>query len=117
MKVISHYSETESKQFDGEVVKGVNGRVVIGQKDNALNFCMRIFTIAPEGHTPRHSHAWEHEILVHSGSGQVWQDGKWVDVKAGAVIFVPGNEEHQLRNSSAADFVFACVIPKGAPEL
>ncbi len=117
MKVISHYSETESKQFDGEVVKGVNGRVVIGQKDNALNFCMRIFTIAPEGYTPRHSHAWEHEILVHSGSGQVWQDGKWVDVRPGAVIFVPGNEEHQLRNSSAADFVFACVIPKGAPEL
>ena len=32
---------------------------------------MRIFEVEPEGYTPRHAHDWEHEILVHSGSGQV----------------------------------------------
>jgi len=117
MKVVSHYSEIESQQFDGDVVKGVSGRVVIGKNDSAPHFCMRVFTIAPEGFTPRHSHDWEHEILVHKGSGQVFQSGDWVDVKAGSVIFVPGNEEHQLRNNSSEDFVFACLIPKGAPEL
>jgi len=117
MKIISHYSEIEAKQFDTEIVKGVTGRIAIGKDDNAPHFCMRVFTIAPGGYTPHHSHDWEHEILVHSGSGQVFQDGSWVDVRAGSVIFVPGNEEHQLRNPSAEDFVFACLIPRGAPEL
>ena len=117
MKVISHYSDIDSKHFEGDLVKGVTGRIAIGKSDNAPNFCMRLFTIAPQGHTPRHAHDWEHEILVHAGKGQVFQGGKWVDVKAGSVIFIPGNEEHQLRNNSTDDFVFACLIPKGAPEL
>lgn len=117
MKVITHYSDADSKSFDGDAVKGVTGRVVIGAADDARNFCMRVFTIAPDGYTPRHAHDWEHEILVHSGAGQVFREGDWVDVSAGSVIFIPGNEEHQLRNNSEEDFVFACLIPKGAPEL
>lgn len=117
MKVISHYDSIDSQQFEGDVVKGVTGRIAIGQKDGASNFCMRIFTITSGGYTPRHSHDWEHEILVHSGSGQVLREGEWTDVTAGSVVFIPGNEEHQFRNNADADLVFACLIPKGAPEL
>jgi len=117
MKIVSHYSAAPSHKFDGEAVKGVTGRVVIGQEDGAPNFCMRIFTLAAGGFTPRHSHDWEHEILIHQGSGQVLKNNEWVDISAGSVLFIPGNEEHQLRNSSESDFVFACLIPKGAPEL
>lgn len=117
MKVVSHYSDIASQHFDGEVVKGVTGRIAIGKEDGAPNFCMRLFTIAPGGFTPRHAHEWEHEILIHAGSGQVFQTGEWVDICAGSVIFIPGNEEHQFRNSSDDDLVFACLIPKGAPEL
>jgi quercetin dioxygenase-like cupin family protein len=117
MKVVSHFDTIASQQFDGDVVKGVTGRIAIGQKDGAPNFCMRIFTIAPGGYTPRHSHDWEHEILVHAGTGQVLQSGEWQDISSGSIIFVPGNEEHQLRNNSDADLTFACLIPKGAPEL
>jgi len=117
MKVVKHYSAIESRQFDGDVVKGVNGRIAIGKQDGAPHFCMRIFTIAPGGYTPCHAHEWEHEILVHAGTGQVLQNGNWVDIAAGTVLFIPGQEEHQLRNNSSADLVFACLIPKGAPEL
>ena len=117
MKVISHYDSIDCQQFDGDVVKGVAGRIAIGQEDGAPNFCMRIFTITSGGFTPRHSHDWEHEILVHSGSEQVLREGEWTDVSAGSVVFIPGNEEHQFRNNSDADLVFACLIPKGAPEL
>ena len=117
MKVVSHYDTIESQQFNGDVVKGVTGRVAIGKEDGAANFCMRIFTIAPGGHTPRHAHDWEHEILIHSGSGQVLKEGQWIDVTSGSVVFIPGNEEHQFRNNSDGDMVFACLIPKGAPEL
>jgi quercetin dioxygenase-like cupin family protein len=117
MKIVSHYSDTDSQKFDGDVVKGVTGRVLIGKKDGAPHFCMRVFTITPGGFTPRHAHEWEHEILIHSGSGQVLQDGAWKDVSSGSVIFIPGNEEHQFRNNSNSELTFACLVPKGAPEL
>jgi len=117
MKIIKNYSEIESQTFDGEQVKGVTGRVAIGAADGASHFCMRIFTVKPDGFTPRHSHEWEHEILFHSGRGQVLQNGTWQDVSAGSIAFIPGNEEHQIRNNTTADLVFACLIPAGAPEL
>jgi quercetin dioxygenase-like cupin family protein len=33
------------------------------------------------------------------------------------VVFIPGNEEHQLKNAGDELFTFVCVIPAGAPEL
>ena len=117
MKIVSHYSNTPFQEFDGDVVKGVTGRVVIGQDDGAPHFCMRIFALAAGGFTPLHSHDWEHEVLIHEGNGQVFRENEWVDISRGSVVFIPGNEEHQFRNNSDRDLVFACLIPKGAPEL
>jgi quercetin dioxygenase-like cupin family protein len=117
VKILTHYSDSEPRQHSGDEVQGVTGRVVIGKEDGARNFCMRVFTISPGGHTPCHSHDWEHEVIVHAGSGQVLQAGTWVDVSAGSVIFIPANEEHQLRNNGSEGFVFVCLIPTGIPEL
>lgn len=116
MKVVN-FKEAESQSFNSEIVKNVTGRVVIGKEDGAPNFCMRVFTIGTDGFTPRHSHEWEHEIFVHSGHGQLFQQGKWLDVQAGSVIFIPGNEEHQLKNTANEDFTFVCLIPSGVAEL
>lgn len=116
MKVI-HYSAIPSRSCNSDTVKNVQGRVAIGKDDGAPNFCMRLFTIGPEGHTPRHSHTWEHEIFIHAGKGQVYQDGRWTEVTTGTVIFIPGNEEHQLRNDGNDDFTFLCLIPQGVDEL
>jgi quercetin dioxygenase-like cupin family protein len=116
MKVI-HYSAIPSSSFNSDTVKNVQGRVAIGKDDGAPNFCMRLFTIGPEGHTPRHSHAWEHEIFIHAGKGQVYHEGRWTDVTTGTVIFIPGNEEHQLRNHGSDDFTFLCLIPQGVDEI
>ena len=116
MKII-HYTDATPQSFDGEQVRGVTGRVVVGQTDGAANFCMRVFELSPEGFTPRHQHEWEHEIFFHSGEGEVYQNGEWQTVKPGSVVFIPGNELHQIRNRSAGKLVFACLIPSGAPEL
>jgi len=116
MKVL-HYSEASSRSFDSEIVKNVTGRVVIGKDDGAPNFCMRAFTIGADGFTPRHAHEWEHEIFIHSGKGQVFQKGQWTDVEAGTAVFIPGHEEHQLRNRGNEDFTFICLIPRDVPEL
>ncbi len=114
---IREYSSIESKQFSGSEVKGVTGRVIIGKKDGAENFCMRIFEISPGGFTPKHSHAWEHEIFVHRGEGVVFKDGEWVPIKSGTTIFIQPEELHQMKNTGEDILTFVCLIPSGAPEI
>ena len=116
MKII-HYREAEPKHFNSDIAKGVTGRVVIGKADGADNFCMRFFELSAGGCSPRHSHEWEHEIVIHSGKGEVLCQEKWVPVTPGYVIFIPGNEDHQIRNAGDEPLVFACLIPSGFPEL
>ena len=116
MKIIN-YTQATSHAFDNETVKGVTGRVVIGKDDGAQNFCMRVFTVAAGGFTPRHSHAWEHEVFVHAGQGQMFRQGEWVDVKSGSVLFIPGGEEHQFKSTGSDDFIFVCLIPTGIAEI
>jgi quercetin dioxygenase-like cupin family protein len=113
----AHYKTIQSTIFDNDIAKGVTGRIAIGKADGAPNFCMRLFEVAKGGYTPRHSHAWEHEIFVHSGEGEVYSNGDWHPISRGHTVFIPGDEEHQIKNRGDGDLVFVCLIPKGAPEL
>jgi quercetin dioxygenase-like cupin family protein len=114
---IDFYTHLAAQKFDSDTVQGVTGRVAIGQSDGAPNFCMRVFELDPGGFTPRHQHDWEHEIFFHQGQGEVWHDGQWRPVEAGAFAFIPGREMHQIRNRGDRKLVFVCLIPAGAPEL
>jgi quercetin dioxygenase-like cupin family protein len=114
---IMHYTEQEPVLFDSNATKGVSGRVVIDQKDGAKTFCMRIFELSKDGFTPCHSHDWEHEIFIHSGDGEVLNNGKWSKLSKGYVLFIPGNEEHQIKNIGEKPLIFACLIPSNAPEI
>jgi len=116
MKIIN-YTQAPGQTFQSESVKGVTGRVVIGKDDGAANFCMRVFTLASGGYTPRHSHAWEHEVFIHAGQGQMLRQGEWIGVEAGSVCFIPGGEDHQFRNTGENEFTFVCLIPSGVPEI
>ncbi len=114
---IKQYGELEATLFDNDQAKGIAARVVIGKKDGANNFYMRVFEISPGGYTPKHSHDWEHEMFVHSGQGEVYDDGKWHQFKSGNVVFIPANELHQMRNTGKELLVVVCLIPGSAPEL
>jgi quercetin dioxygenase-like cupin family protein len=116
MKLLN-YRQIAPRNFDTNAMKGVAGRVVIGKQDGAENYFMRIFEIMPGGFTPKHTHDWEHEIFIHSGKGEVYADGNWHPVAADDSIFIPANEEHQLRNNGRDVFIFLCLIPSKAPEL
>ncbi len=116
MKLI-HYTEEQAKAYPSDLAKGAVGRVVIGKADGKTSFCMRVFEITPGGHSAKHSHEYEHQVFIHAGQGQVWNGEQWRDISAGSVIFIPGGEEHQLKNTGSDTVVFACVIPAGAPEL
>ncbi|MDI6741493.1 MAG: cupin domain-containing protein [Smithella sp.] len=116
MKLIK-YTTVSPTLFDNDVAKGVVGRVVAGKADGANNFCMRIFEIVPGGHTPKHAHSWEHEMFVHSGAGEIYGNGQWNTIESGNVIFMPPDEEHQVRNTGKELLILACLVPSIAPEL
>jgi len=116
MKLIT-YSEVNPTRFDNGPARGVAARVVIGRAAGAPHFCMRVFEIAPGGHTPKHAHAWEHEMFVHGGQGEVYGNGRWHKMQAGNAIFIPGQEEHQMKNTGREPLIVVCLVPAGAPEL
>ncbi|MFO7750603.1 MAG: cupin domain-containing protein [Desulfobacteraceae bacterium] len=116
MKMV-HYTDIDPVQFDNDAVKNIKGRVLIGKADKAENFCMRLFEIEKNGHTPFHAHEWEHEIFVHSGRGEAFSNNEWLPVSRGTALFIPGGEEHQIRNISEDPLIFLCLVPSTAPEL
>jgi quercetin dioxygenase-like cupin family protein len=116
MKIINYRSVTPT-HFDNDQTKGVAGRVVIGKNDGANNFCMRIFEIAAGGNTPKHAHPWEHEMFIKAGVGEIFGNGKWNPIQPGKIIFMPPNEEHQVRNTGRELLILACLVPSIAPEL
>lgn len=114
---IKQYTEVQPTHFDNDQAKTIDARVVLGKNDGANNFYMRVFEIAPGGHTPRHSHAWEHEMFVYSGEGEIFGNGQWQPLQPGKVVFIPGNEEHQMQNPGKELLIVVCLVPASAPEL
>lgn len=116
MDVKAAMSVTNQPVPDPEA-KGVSVRWLIGPDDKAPNFHMRQFEIAPGGHTPRHRHAWEHEVYVLGGAGKVYcEHGGEKTIRAGSVVFVRPNEEHQFLNDGWDKLTFLCLIPiEGCP--
>jgi quercetin dioxygenase-like cupin family protein len=114
---ILKYADIKATHFGSQEAKGVAACIVVGKNDDANNFCMRVFEISAGGHTPKHSHDWEHEMFIHSGEGEIYGNDRWNPVKAGNVIFIPGNEEHQIRNYGKELLIVVCLVPSKAPEL
>ncbi len=109
MKVV-HYTEVPAEDPGGET-KGVTVRWLISREDGAPNYYMRIFEVAPGGHSPLHRHPWEHEVYVLSGEGEVIGEGGAAPLRPGTAVFVPGDELHQFRNTGEQPLRFICTIP------
>jgi quercetin dioxygenase-like cupin family protein len=108
---VVHYSDVPAQQY-GDEAPGTSIRWLIDDThDGAPVYSLRIIEVEPDGHTPRHSHPFEHENFVVEGQGRVWLNGKWHPVRAGDVIFVPGGEEHTYENTGSTTFRFLCGIP------
>ncbi|MCB7129964.1 MAG: cupin domain-containing protein [Candidatus Brocadiales bacterium] len=103
------------RDFSAEpVIEGareVKIRWMINEDKGADNFVMRHFEIDPNGHTPMHTHAWEHEIFVLSGEGAVVNGEGEKALKEGDVVFIPKGERHQFKNAGKSAFTLLCMIP------
>ncbi|MER3501941.1 MAG: hypothetical protein IMHGJWDQ_001571 [Candidatus Fervidibacter sp.] len=92
--------------------EGVRVRWLIGEKEGATNFHMRLFELSPGAATPWHQHPWEHEVFVLEGEGVVRSEQGEHPLKGGTVVFVPPNEWHQFRNTHPEKpLKFLCLIP------
>lgn len=92
-------------------VEGVKMRVAIGRDEGAPRFVLRHFELAAECATPRHAHWWEHEVYILKGKGEVLTPDGFKEIGPGDTVFVPGDEEHQFRNTGDDAMEFICVIP------
>jgi quercetin dioxygenase-like cupin family protein len=113
MKVQSIESHAQTP-VDMEGAEKVKMRMLIGPADHAPNFHMRHFEVQVGGHTPHHSHDYEHEVLILKGNGVAKSEQGDRQCRPGDVVFVPANERHQFVNAGDTPFEFICLIP--APE-
>lgn len=107
--------KTNYKDVVGEFpddCKGVDFRQLIADKAGPPNFYMRLFIVKPGGHTPRHSHAWEHEVFVVKGKGKIVLDGTEEKLVEGDAVYVEPDELHQFVNTSKSNLKLICIIPK-----
>ena len=96
---------------DGTNVRHAEKRVLVGPNENAPNFSMRKFTLGKGGCSPYHAHAWEHEVYMLSGKGEIRFAGGSQAIEPGDFAFVPPNDEHQFVNSGDDVFEFLCMVP------
>ena len=101
----------EATPIEGDNLRGVSMKLLVGREDNAPNFSMRHFLVARDGFTPHHQHPWEHEVLVLSGVGEVECGGDVQSIKGGDGLLIPSNEMHQFRNIGDAPLEFLCIVP------
>ena len=84
----------------------------ITSKDGSENFAMRVFTLKPGGHTPYHTHNFEHLNYVISGSGGIKkEDGTINPINEGDFVLILPNEKHQYINMGETDFKMICAVP------
>jgi len=110
MKVV-HSDEVVKEPVRVEGAEGVDVRWLIGRKDGAENFAMRLFEVEPGGYTPLHTHAHEHEVYVLEGEGAVVCDDGERAFGRDFVIFVPGGVRHRFKNTGTCVLKFLCIVP------
>ena len=110
--IIRKDTDVTAEEVKMEEAIGVSKRVLISEADGAPNFIMRRFTIEPGGHTPYHTHPWEHEVYVLSGSGQLRLSETSHELSAGTVVLVLPDKEHNFVNIGSGPLDFLCIIPK-----
>ncbi len=106
-----HYTDVPAQTF-GDEAPGVTIRWVIDEKaDGAPNYALRVIEVQPGGHTPKHTHPYEHENYIVEGQGRVLLGDEWHDVAEGSVVFVPADMLHTYENTGDTPFRFLCGIP------
>ncbi len=110
---ISRLENVKKIKPNMEGAEGVYKQVPISRDNGTPNFSFRVFTIEPGGHTPLHSHPFEHVNYVIEGRGSVISGDKAHELKKGDFVLVLPGETHQYRNTSEdKPMLLICAVPK-----
>lgn len=110
---ITNLESIEKTKVDMEGAKDVLRQVPISKNDGSPSFSFRVFTIQPGGHTPYHTHPFEHLNYIISGKGALVNlDGEESEIKEGDFAIVMPDEKHQYKNLSDDEpLVMICAVP------
>ena len=112
MKIVA-LDRVEKKQVVMDGAQNAFKQVPISAKDGAPMFAVRVFTLGPGGHTPYHSHPFEHVNYVIEGDGVLLDEkGKKSRLNKNDFALILPNEKHQYRNEGDKPFVMICAVPK-----
>ena len=100
-----NYLAVSGEQVGEAGAHGVSLRTVIGEADGAPNFFMRVISFEADSASPSHSHAWEHEAFIISGTGTVEVQGKTTSLKQGDVIYIPPNADHCFQTTEPMEML------------
>ena len=113
--IIRNFSDVEpfSTKIEGQL-----GRVMIGPKEGASTFVMRVFEFKEPGicYGPK-VEDWEFEVLILNGKGVVLgEGGKEYEVRPMDFIYAAPNEVFGLKSTGTDMFRFLCTVPiRGNP--
>ena len=89
-------------------VKGVCVKYLLHAGVGAKRMQLRVFTIAPGGHTNMERHGHEHEVFVLKGRALFKGEGSPIEAGPGYAVFIASNEPHQIISGGAEPLQFLC---------
>jgi len=108
---VVHYSKVKPDEVTECGAEGTKIRWLITKDDEAEHFAMRYFEMAPGGHSPHHSHKWEHEVFILKGEGLVVCGDQRKKVGPGHAVLIPPDTMHNFRNEGTVVLKFLCLVP------
>ncbi len=100
----------------GQVV-GSAGLYLAGDTPASTKFVTGRFVL-PAGKTPHapHTHAEEEVMIIESGNGEIFCDGKTTKVGPGSVMYTTPNASHGITNTGDTPIVFYFVKWEAKPK-
>lgn len=98
--------KTDEAKYEGKRT-GTIGIYVQGDTPGSKNFVTGRFTIDP-GKTPHkpHTHVEEEVMIIESGTGEIFCDGKTTKIGPGSVMYTQPNAPHGIVNTGSQPLSF-----------
>ena len=100
-----------------DAAEGMSKAVLLDETDEAPNFALRRFRLAPGASVPAHTNAVEHEQYVLSGEYTVGIGDEEHTVSSGDTLLIPAGVVHWYDNAGDEPGLFLCVVPNGDDEI
>lgn len=78
--------------------------------DEGPSIALRYFRLERGGYIGKHSHAWEHIIIVTKGMAELRYGTEIKVVREGDHIYIAPNIEHEYKNLGEEPFEFYCIV-------